>query len=307
MDIDEISAFVAIAQLGGFTRAAARLNRSQPAISRRIGLLEEHLGAQLLERVRGRVELTTAGHTFLPYAEAVLAAIQDGRDAVGASIREGNGSVSLALVGTLADTHIVEVLRKFARRSPVADLELRTANSREVSAFVRRGEVTLGLRYQDDDHPSLSSQIVGEEALLVIAAAGHPLAGRKLQAKDLSSEKWIGFPATRERESFGHVLQRQLIAAGLDPEKVTVIDSLTAQKRLVQAGFGIALMPESSVRDELRLGAVCELRAPMLRTAIKIALLHRRNGYLNPAALALIEMIKSADFRSGCRPRPENL
>jgi DNA-binding transcriptional LysR family regulator len=117
MDIDEIRTFVSIAQLGGFTRAAGRLNRSQPAISRRIRIIEQDLGAALVERVRGGAKLTEAGRAFLPFAEAVLAAIEDGREAVRATVGEGRGAVSLALVGTLADTHIVEVLRQFTRRS----------------------------------------------------------------------------------------------------------------------------------------------------------------------------------------------
>ena len=82
MDVDEIRTFLAIAETGGFSRAAQRLHRSQPAISRRIGLLEQELGAPLFERIRGRVRLTDAGHAFLPHAEATMAALKDGQDAV---------------------------------------------------------------------------------------------------------------------------------------------------------------------------------------------------------------------------------
>ena len=81
MDIESIRTFLSIAQFGGFTRAAGQLHRSQPAISRRIGLIEQELGAPLLERVRGGVRLTEAGRAFLPFAEAALAAIKDGREA----------------------------------------------------------------------------------------------------------------------------------------------------------------------------------------------------------------------------------
>src|SRR5690348_12833637 len=144
MDINEIRSFLTIAQLGGFTRAADHLHRSQPAISRRINLIEEELGAPLLERVRGRVALTGAGRAFLPFAEAVLSAVEDGREAVRATIDETAGAVSLALVGTLADSNIVDVLRQFAARSKAVELDLRTATSHEVSDMVRRGEVTLG-------------------------------------------------------------------------------------------------------------------------------------------------------------------
>ena len=81
---------------------------------------------------------------------------------------------------------------------------------------------------------------------------------------------------------------RALTRAGLDGADVTLIDSLTAQKRLVQAGFGLALVPESSVRDELRRGALVALDIPQMRTTIPITAIHRRNGYLSSAAQALL-------------------
>ncbi len=298
MDVDEIRTFVSIAQLGGFTRAAGRLNRSQPAISRRIGLIEQELGAPLLERVRGGVKLTEAGRAFLPFAEAVLAAIEDGREAVRATVSEQQGAVSLALVGTLADTHIVDVLRQFARRSKSVNLDLQTASSTEVSDLVRRGEATLGLRYFDNAHPDLVSRVVGAEALLVVCSADHPLAGRRIRsAQQLAGERWVAFPAARGRESFGRVLERQLVSAGLDGAAVTLIDSLTAQKRLVEAGFGIALVPESSVRDELRLGTLKRLDAPELRTTVPVTIIHRRKGYLSSAARALLALMSGEVLR----------
>ena len=298
MDVDEIRTFVSIAQLGGFTRAAGRLNRSQPAISRRIGLIEQELGAPLLERVRGGVKLTEAGRAFLPFAEAVLAAIEDGREAVRATVSEQQGAVSLALVGTLADTHIVDVLRQFARRSKSVNLDLQTASSTEVSDLVRRGEATLGLRYFDNAHPDLVSRVVGAEALLVVCSADHPLAGKRIRsAQQLAGERWVAFPAARGRESFGRVLERQLVSAGLDGAAVTLIDSLTAQKRLVEAGFGIALVPESSVRDELRLGTLKRLDAPELRTTVPVTIIHRRKGYLSSAARALLALMSGEALR----------
>ena len=300
MDIDEIRTFVTIAQLGGFTRTADRLNRSQPAISRRIGLIEQELGTPLLERVHGGAGLTEAGRAFLPFAEAVLSAIEDGRQAVRATISEGGGAVSLALVGTLADSNIVEVLRQFAQRSTTAvELDLRTATSDEVSDLVRRGEVTLGLRYHSDDRGELISRVVGVERMRVICSPEHPLVGKRVSKRLLAREKWVGFPAARGRESFGRLLERLLAPIGADEVKITLIDSLTAQKRLVEAGFGLALVPESSVRDELRLGMLKELDIPAMRASIPVALIHRRKGYLNPAARSLIALMSEKSLRLG--------
>src|ERR1043165_6000485 len=291
MDIDGIRTFLSIAKLGGFTLAARELHRSQPAISRRVGLIEQELGTPLLERVRDGVRLTEAGQAFLPFAEAALAAITDGREAVRATKRPEAGDVSLALVGTLADTQIVEVLRKFLQRSQSSALDIRTASSQEVSDLVRRGDVTLGLRYFADARPEIELRVIGEEPMLVVCARHHRLAKRRVRKADLLRERWIGFPIARDRESFGQVLSRQLVKAGLDDVKVTIIDSLTAQKRLVEAGFGIALVPESSVRGELRLGSLAKINAPLMGTSIPIALIHRRKGHLNSASRLLIDLL----------------
>jgi DNA-binding transcriptional LysR family regulator len=293
MDITEIETFIAIAALGGFTRAAQQLGRTQPAISRRLGLLEQELGAPLFERIRGNVRLTEAGRVFLPHAEAALAALKDGRDAVRVLQTGIAGTVSLALVGTLADTHIVDVLRAFARRAKDVRLELRTASSAEVSTVVRRGEASLGLRYFNDNGADLISLAAGDEAMLVVAAADHPLSGRRVRdPRRLAGERWIGFPPfPADRDSSGHVLARQLVRAGLSAAEVVLIDSLTAQKRLAQAGFGLALVPASSVRDELRRGLLVALDVPAMRTVIPVFAIHRRHGYLNPAARALLDLL----------------
>lgn len=282
MNIDEIETFVAIAELGGFTRAGRRLHRTQPAISRRLGMLEHELGAPVFERIRGSPRLTEAGRVFLPHAEAALAALKDGREAVRGLQGGLQGTVSLALVGTLADTHIVTVLRRFARRAKHVRLELRTASSSEVSDLVRRGEAMLGLRYFASDRTEIVSLDAGSEAMLVVAEPGHQLAKRRVRdAQLLASERWIGFPPVRgDRNSSGHVLARQLVRAGLHNADVTLIDSLTAQKRLAQAGFGLALVPGTSVRDELRQGLLVALDVPAMRTTIPITAIHRRNGYL---------------------------
>lgn len=296
MKLDEIRALVSIAQLGGVTRAAGTLNRSQPAVSRRIRQLEAALGSRLIEKVSGGIILTEAGRAFLPHAEAALAAVGDGIAAVHETRGATRGSVAIALVGTLAGTSVVEHVRRFARDNPDIRLELRTANSREVSDLVRRGEATLGLRYFSDPNPELVARVVAEERLVVVGAAAHRLAGRRdVKAQDLRGERWIGFPRRGDATaSFARLLDRQLLAAGLDSAEIAAVDSLTAQKRIVEIGFGLALLPESSIQEELRLGTLAVLDAKRLRATIPVAAIHRRNGYLGGAAKALLALVSSA-------------
>jgi DNA-binding transcriptional LysR family regulator len=299
LGLNEIRALISIAQLGGVTRAAGTLNRSQPAVSRRIRQLEIALGALLIEKVSGGVILTEAGRSFLPHAEAALAAIEDGIAAVRDTRGDGRGSVAVALVGTLAGTTVAEHIRRFAREHPGVRLELRTANSREVSALVRRGEVTIGVRYFDDRSVELVSHLVAEETLVVVSSSNHRFAGRRRVAiAELRQERWVGFPQRGATSSFANLLEHKLSAAGLDGAEIAPVDSLTAQKRIVEIGFGLALLPESSIQEELRLGTLAVIDVPRLSATIPVAVVHRRNGYLSGAAKALLTLVSSVPVRT---------
>jgi DNA-binding transcriptional LysR family regulator len=178
-------------------------------------------------------------------------------------------------------------------------VDLRTATSREVGELVRRGEATLGLRYFADPSADLVSATVGEETLVVVCSAEHCLAGRRrCRPEDLAGERWVAFPTRRgTEESFARVLGARLLAAGLAEAEIVPIDSLTAQKRLVEAGFGVALLAESAIGEEVRLGTLRVLEVPALRAAVPVSVVHRRAGYLSPGARALLSVLgaKSAE------------
>src|SRR5436190_484816 len=131
MELDQVETFVAIVRRGGFTRAASTLHLSQPAVSRRLELLERELGAPLFERLHSGVVLTEAGRAFLPHAESLLASMRDGVDAVRALQGTARGAITLALVGTLASTTLTERLRRFREAHPQVQVRLRTALSSE--------------------------------------------------------------------------------------------------------------------------------------------------------------------------------
>src|SRR5438445_12664501 len=131
MEIDQVETFVAIVRRGGFTRAASSLHLSQPAVSRRLDLLERELGRPLFDRTRGGARLTEAGQAFLPHAEALLASMRDGAEAVRGLDRTDRGAVTVALVGTLASTALPTRLKRFRRAYSVVKPALRPAPSRE--------------------------------------------------------------------------------------------------------------------------------------------------------------------------------
>jgi len=294
VELDHVEAFVAIVRRGGFTRAAATLHLSQPAISRRVHLLEHELGAPLFDRIRSGAALTDAGRAFLPHAEALLASRQDGVEAVSALRGGDRGAVTLAIVGTLASTLLTERLRRFREAFPAIDLRVRTALSREVSELVRRADATLGLRYEADPDPELVSTTLHEEPMVAVCSPRHRLArARRVTPAALAGERWITFPPRPGPgpEPYSTLLEHRLAACGLSGAEVLHIDSLTAQKRMVEAGFGLALLSESSVDEELRSGGLRALPVIAMRATIPVVLIHRRRAYLSGAARALAAML----------------
>ncbi len=299
MELSEIEAFVTISRAGGFTRAALLLHLSQPAISRRIELLERELGAPLFERLPGGIRLTGAGESFLPYAQQVLAAIEDGKAAVHALEEEAQGTLTLALVGTLASTHLTSHLQAFHDAYPRVRLLLCTARSDEVSTQVQQGDALLGLRYFADPRPAIRSWHVMDEPLLVVCAAhSRFVTGTPTEPAALLGVPWFSFPfkAGSSYEAFARLLEQQLLRHELQSADRIVIDSLTAQKRLIEADFGVGLLPESSVEEELRLGTVRVLPITALQTVVPVMLIYRRQAYLSRAARLLLKtLVPQAD------------
>src|SRR5688572_10426315 len=140
MDAEALSTFLAVHRQRGFSNAARFLHRTQPAISRRIALLEQELGVPLFERTGSGIALSQAGRVLLPHAERAIATLQDAQDAVRALAVGNAGPLTLAIVGTLAGTDLAGVLKRFAQDHPGIELILQTARSGEVSDLVRRGD-----------------------------------------------------------------------------------------------------------------------------------------------------------------------
>ncbi len=290
MELDHVEAFLAITRSGGFARGSAALHLSQPAASRRIKLLEAELGAPLFDRLGRGVTLTEAGRAFLPHAQAMLASMRDGIDAVGAVRTPGHGTVTLALVGTLASSGLTARLSRLCQQYPRLDLRLRTALSAEVSALVLRGDAAVGLRYDSDPDPGLVSVVIHQERLVAVCPPGHPLAaGRADLGAALAGQRWLAFPTGPGGPGDPYVaaLWQLLAAHGLGGAEILPIDSLTAQKRMAEAGFGLAILPESSLDEELRSGTLHAIDAPALTATIPVTMIRRRNAFETGAASAL--------------------
>jgi DNA-binding transcriptional LysR family regulator len=295
VDSEALSTFLTIYRSGGVSNAAKMLHRSQPAISRRIALLEDELGVPLFERIAGRTVLSDAGRVMVPYAERAVAATRDAENAVRSLVRSNSGPVALAVVGTLAGGGLATIMKRFTREHPDVALTLRTARSAEVSDLIRRGEATIGLRYDFDRSTDLDHERLFAERLRVVCAPDHPRAGRRIRKlAELRNERWIAFPEVPGRREItaSHVFAL-FQTHGLGEIDWTPVDSLTAQRRLIESGFGIALLAQSMVADELKAANIATIDVGDLSASHDIVAVTRRGGFLSAASRHLLDIIRA--------------
>ena len=284
MEISQLEAFIAVANTGSFSKASGTLHLSQPAISRRIAMLEHALNTSLFERMPKGIILSDSGKIFLPYAMRVMSSIKDGMEALKTDDNITSGRINIAIVGTLASTNLSQKLKAFRAKYPQVELNLRTALSDEVSDLVLSGEVHLGMRYFPDNNPDIQSNLLLKEPMVTVCANDTVLFDRSdFNIAKLESCKFLSFAKGKKKttSSFYQITQKQLIKAGLDEIEMMPVDSLTAQKRLVEVDFGLSLLPLSCIDEELKLGSLSIIDHPLLSTHIEIFLIHRKTLHLN--------------------------
>jgi DNA-binding transcriptional LysR family regulator len=299
IDTEALRTFIAVHRQKGFSGAARTLHRTQPAISTRIRLLEQDLGARLFERSASGIMLSQAGRVLLPRAEAIVAALGDAEQAVLDLRKEAAGPIDLVIVGTLADTNLTNVLKLFAERHPGVELNLRTARSMEVSELVRNGEATIGLRYDRDRSENLQYEQIGSDPMVIACAPAHRFGGKLMRSlKPLRDERWLAFPEIPgKREIPASHIWSIFLALGLGEIRWWPVDSLNAQKRLVEAGSGLALLPKSSLQEELSSGSLKIIRVAGLQVGQSVQMITRRDGFLSVATTKLMELLR-AQYRT---------
>lgn len=254
--LKQIEAFVQVADLGSFRRAAARMNTTQPNISARIQALETLLDTRLMERDAGSVRLTPKGTTLLPHARAVLAAVEGMVDAT-ANAALTTGVLRLGVTELIVHTWLPDFLRALREAAPNVLVELTVDVSTSLSAglFGR----TLDLTFQNGPFQRRTSGLVdlGEYPLIWAAS---PALGIDTSAP-LRSEALIKHPIlTHARGTLPYdQLSAHVSAAGLTAPRLVPSSNLAACLQMTMDGFGIACLPKAMVQSALASGALVEL------------------------------------------------
>lgn len=301
MNIAELEAFLAVYDEGTYTKAAGVLGISQPAITRRISLLESDLDCALFERGRHGALPTPPGEAFAPFARRVIGELRAGTRAV-ESIQAGRtGKLTLAMAGTIPNSRVMAQLRAFRRKNPDTQLIIHTGTSDDVSQLVANGEAEIGLRYFPAEDPVLISHLIVNEPGTIVAA--HPttlIDASNPTMEELSASPWITFPVGVgiATEPIAVRVMESLTAAGIRPSHITRIDGLSAQKRLVSSDFGLAVMQESAVADELAAGMMQQILPVQVQVDFPIYLVTRTHGYASPLREKLIGELSPVGSKS---------
>jgi len=236
LDSSLLRAFVTVAETGAVSAAAARLARTQAAVSMQLRRLEDDVGRRLLDRSPRGVRLTEAGHLLLPYAHAILGASADARRAL--SSGEVSGTVRLGMLEDVAVGRLPHALRRFSAAHPQVALEIVVDASAALSQRLSEGALDV---------------LIGDPALVDAT----PLVAWTQPLFWVGARGFVADPtATLSIVAFGGAClwQQQVLTvlrrAGIAWRIVCTSTSLPAVQSAVEAGLGVSVLLEGNIRHD---------------------------------------------------------
>jgi DNA-binding transcriptional LysR family regulator len=277
VELRQLRYFIAIAEEGSFSRAAARLHVSQPPLSTQIKSLEEELGAQLLERSNRGVSLTPAGLVFFEETRTVLARLEHAKKETLRANRSDIGMLSIGFV-SIADYGILPpALKNFRSNYPLVEVQLHELTTDAQIRDLRAARLDLGIGLGPVDEPDLEFERVLREELVLAAPSGHPAAKGEgaLDLRALSKENFI-VPPREIAPGLYDLIISHCRSFGFAPRITQHARQMQTVISLVSCGMGFALVP-SSLRNLKRTG----VRYRQLRgkaACIDLGILRLRNS-----------------------------
>ncbi|HEX4883796.1 MAG TPA: LysR substrate-binding domain-containing protein [Casimicrobiaceae bacterium] len=297
VDLKELEYFIAVADTGGFSRAARLLGVAQPALSRQIRALEVELRQNLLVRNgRGAVP-TEAGKRLLAHARGILQQVERARHEVEEVKGAPVGRVAIGLPPTLARLATAPLVRTFRQRFPRATVSIVEGLSSTILEWVVVGRADIGLLYNPSPSPAIDLKPLLDEDLCLVAARASGDAG-PVRLRDLPRHPLI-IPS--RPHAIRMLVEARLGALGLRPTVALEIDAIGAIVELVAEGLGYAVLPPRALHGE---SAARRLRArPIVRPALRSTLAvatsaHRPVTLLQAACVDLVaEILQPAPRR----------
>jgi DNA-binding transcriptional LysR family regulator len=275
IDFLGLEAFISIADLGNFRRAAAHLNLSQTAISHRVRKLEDSLGVQLFSRSSRQVALTQAGADLLPRSRELLAEVEQHLDHIRERNRDREERIAFACLPTIAFQILPPVLARFQKLYPRAILRVHDNSATEIGEIVASGTAEFGITILAANRWDLAAEALLTEDYLLVCPRGHALAGRNSVAwAELDADPLIRV----SQQTANRIIVDEALGARSERLKWTyeVQHTMTAFM-LVRQGIGLAITPRMAVAAlrQIDLAAIPLVKPKVTRT---VGILQRRDA-----------------------------
>lgn len=289
-DLQQLQAFVAVAERGSFRAAAEQISLSAPALSRRIDKLETILGARLFNRTTRDVELTPLGRVFLERARTALDDLESAVLGIADIATHRGGRVTVACVPSAALYFLPLVVSGFSRRYPGIRVRVVDEAMHQVLQSVLAGESDFGIGFMNTLVPEIAFESIHNDPFVLAMPREHPLANRKaVNWADLEKESLI---AVARGSGNRQLLDDSLTKAGLNPSFAFEVSHIATLLGMVDAGLGLAAVPRMALAATHPTMLGLPLHRP--QTVRRVGLLMRRGVNLRPAAEMFHQHLRAA-------------
>jgi LysR family transcriptional regulator, transcription activator of glutamate synthase operon len=297
MEMHQLTYFESVSRHLHFTRAAQELNVAQPSVSQQIRKLEHELGAPLFNRMKRHVTLTEAGKTFLPHARAVLQRLEEARLEVQELSGMRKGTLAVGAPPSVGTHLLPKALASFSKHHPGIALTFREAGSRTLVNLLEDGELDLAVVIQPVRHPSLDTQPLIEEELLLAVPRQHHLANTHATRGKVRLAQLRQEPFVLLREGAYDLRDQTLAAcrrAGFEPQVALDGGEMDSMLRFVAAGIGLAILPRMVLSDVDANNGPVALRQLQPRLTRSLVIARRRDRYFSAAAREFTTVLEEA-------------
>lgn len=247
MELKQIEAFIRVAELGSFTKAATVMGIAQPLLSRHVRQLEVDLRQNLLNRNGRGVTLTEAGRIFLAHGRGILHQVALAQEELGTVRGALAGRVSIGLPPSLSRLLTVPLTKAFRSTLGQAQLSLTEGFSLAMLESLRAGRLDMALLYNPASAPDLEISTLHEDALVLIAGSKPAHALKKnLKLEDLGKFPLI-LPS--RPNAFRLLIDAEMAKLNIKPQIILEIDGLNAILEIVKENLGYAVLPAYTLRN----------------------------------------------------------
>jgi DNA-binding transcriptional LysR family regulator len=294
LNLRQLEVFVATARAGSTRAGADRVARSQSAASAALAELEGVVGVQLFDRVGRRVVINENGRALLPRAQALL---DEAAQLEALFSAEHAASIRVAASFTIGEYLLPELVSHWTDAHPASRVHLRIGNTSEVVDAVAGFDVDVGFIEGPQSHADLVVHPWLPDELVIVAAPGHPLAGRVAGRKELAEATWV----LRERGSGTRLVADTWLTQNLPRVQVGLeLDSTEAIKRVVAAGRWLACLSSHAVAQSVADGHLVALATRLPGLTRRLAMVLHRDKRLGRATVDFIRHC-GGDVRGGRR------